>query len=57
MTDSRGALFRSVLAGWTFMHVLCTPALAWAPVRAADDVQAIVQQAVACHTSSRASHR
>ena len=38
MTGSRRTLCRAVLAGWTFTHVLCTPALAQAP--AADEARA-----------------
>src|SRR5262245_5488607 len=43
MTGSRATLCRGILAGWTFAHVLCTPALAQAP--AADETQAIVREA------------
>jgi hypothetical protein len=43
MTDSRAPLGRAILAGWTFAHVLCTPALAQAP--AADEARTIAQEA------------
>ena len=42
MTGSRRTLCRAVLAGWTFTHVLCTPALAQAPAPNAEATQAIV---------------
>jgi hypothetical protein len=43
MTGSRATLCRAILAGWTFAHVLCTPALAQAP--SADEARTIAQEA------------